>query len=164
MLKFAFPVTLLALYLNTVPSNYTALAERDLTEDELNALRNHTLAVLHGNDPVLKLLDNRVNSFFRFACKWKSGAASSGTVAAPSDMQTGRSILKGNEVNAAATRHGIKSTKTVFLVAAKKEAMRLGFAYFGSELIDVGHEARNIICLACTNYGQDILASLLCAA
>jgi len=138
-----------------------ALAERDLTEEELEALNNHTLAVLQGSDPVLKLLDNRVQSFFRFACKWKADAVTSG-ISAPLEMKTGKSILKTDDDSA--TRQVIKSTQEEFLLAAKKETLRLGFAYFGSDLIEVGKKARNIVSLACTNYGQDILERLMHAA
>ena len=134
--------------------DHTALAGRDLTKGEVEALNNHARAVLHGNDPVLKLLDNRVQGFFRFACKWKPEAAASSTVA-PLEMKTGRSVLKTD--CDAAMRHGIKSTKEEFLLAASKEALRLGLAYFGSELVEVGNEARIIVSLACTNYGREIL-------
>ena len=140
--------------------NHAAAAERDLSEDEIAALSNHTLAVLHGNDPVLKLLDNRVQGFFRFACKWKPDTAPS-TPAAPPEMRTGRSA-RGDGDNA--VRHGIKSTKGEFLSAAKKEASRLGFDDFASDLIDAGNEARGIINLACVNYGRDILDQFLTAA
>ncbi len=151
---------------NTASFGYQiALAERDLTEDELGALKNHTTAVLHGNDPVLKLLDNRVQSFFRFACKWKPDTASSSAGStAPVEMKTGRTILKGSGDDVIA-RHGLKSTKEEFTIAAMKEALRLGFAYVGtSDLIKSSHEARGIIGLACTNYGHDVLDRFLCAA
>ena len=141
--------------------NHAATAERDLSEDEIAALSNHTLAVLHGSDPVLKLLDNRVQGFFRFACKWKPDTAPS-TPAAPPEMRTGRSALEDGD-NAVA-RHAIKSTKREFLSAAKKEASRLGFGDFSSDLIDAGNEARGIINLACVNYGRDILDRFLSAA
>ncbi len=141
--------------------NHAAAAGRDLSEDEIEALSNRTLAVLHGNDPVLKLLDNRVQGFFRFACKWKPDAAPS-THAAPPEMRTGRSTLGDGED--AVARYGIKSTKGEFLSAAKKEALRLGFADFASDLIDAGNEARGVINLACVNYGGDILDRFISAA
>lgn len=136
-----------------------AMAERDLSEDEFGSLRNHSLAVLNGNDPVLKLLDNRVQSFFRYACKWKP----TGTILVPLDMRTGRSNLSNSD-NVATRQHGIPSTKDEFLIAAKKEALRLGFADFCSELIDAGNEARGIVNLACVNYGEGILDRFLGAA
>jgi len=135
-----------------------ALAERDLAAEEYATLKSHTLAVLRGNDPVLKLLDNRVQSFFHFACKWKSETTSS-DISAPLEMKTGRSIMKTEDD--ARLSHGIKSTKEEFLLAAKREASRLGFTYFGSELIEVGNEARGVISLACTNYGRGILDHFL---
>jgi len=141
---------------NAIGALTKALAERNLGEEELSTLKNHTLAVLHGNDPVLKLLDNRVQSFFRFACKWKSEGASS-EIKAPLEMKTGRSILLSDDT----TRHGMKSIKGEFSLAAKKEASRLGFAFFGPDLIEVGNDARSIITLACTNFGQDIISRFL---
>jgi hypothetical protein len=136
-----------------------ATAERDLSDNEFVALRNHTLAVLHGNDPVLKLLDNRVQSFFRYACKWKP----MGTILVPLDMRTGRSTLSNSEDDAA-RQCGIPSTKDEFCIAAKKEALRLGFADFCSELIDAGNAARGIVNLACVNFGEGILDRFLSAA
>lgn len=130
---------------------------RDLAAEELVTVNNHTLAVLRGDDPVLKLLDNRVQSFFRFACKWKPDAAPSG-ITAPLEMKTGRSIIQTDD---SATRHGIKSTREEFSLAARKEASRLGFSFFGSELILVGDEARRIIYLTWLNYGRDILNRFL---
>jgi hypothetical protein len=131
--------------------NLLATAERDLAEDEITALTNHGLAVLRGNDPVLKLLDNRVQSFFRFACRWKPDNTPSDGNAALPEMRTGRSALAS-----AVPRNGIESTKEKFLRAAKKEALRLGFSNFSSDLIDAGNDARAIVNLACVNYG-DIL-------
>lgn len=135
-----------------------AMAERDLSEDEFGSLRNLSLAVLNGNDPVLKLLDNRVQSFFRYACKWNPTS----TILVPLDMRTGRSTMSNSD-DVATRQHGIPSTKDEFLNAAKKEALRLGFADFCSELIDAGNEARCIVNLACVNYGKGILDRFLCA-
>jgi hypothetical protein len=136
-----------------------ATAERELSDDEFVALRNHTLAVLHGNDPVLKLLDNRVQCFFRYACKWKP----TGTILVPLNMRTGRSTPSNSEDDAA-RQCGIPSTKDEFCIAAKKEALRLGFADFCSELIDAGNAARGIVNLACVNFGEGILDRFLSAA
>jgi len=133
-----------------------ALAERDLNEDESSTLRNRALAVLNGDDPVLKLLDNRVRSFFRFVCKWKPDNS---CTTVPLEMKTGRSVLKEGDTAPAA----IPSTKQEFILAAEKEVLRLGFAYFGSDLIKAGNQARGIIALACKNYGRDILNRLLVA-
>ena len=77
-------------------------------------------------------------------------------------MKTGRSVLKSEDN--VAPRHGIKSTKEEFSAAAKKEASRLGFTNFASDLILVGNEARSIVSLACANYGTDILDRFLIAA
>lgn len=144
-----------------------ALAERVLSEEEVIALRNHTLAVLHGNDPVLKLLDNRVQVFFRFACRYRSNTAATTTSAAIAlpDMRTGIHADKMIRPDVISKPGGsIRSTNEDFLLATRKEASRLGFAFVGSELINAAMEARGIVSLLCTNYGQDILDRLMCAA
>jgi len=143
---------LLCMTTNSLLKNNAALAERDLTNEEVEALRNHTVAVLHGKDPVLKLLDTRASSFFRFACKWKPGL----------EMKTGRSLLKTDDNPAGV--HGLKSTKEGFCSAAEQEAARLGFAHFGSELAQAGNEARGVISLACSLYGEQILDRFFVAA
>lgn len=131
-----------------------ALLERDLTSGERSILKNHVTAILQGSDPVLKLLDNRVQSFFRFACKWKPNSSSS-----TMHMKTGRSVLNGEETGI--RNHGIPSTKKAFTLAAKKESSRLGFAFVCSELSEAGSDARAVISLACDNFGDDIFYSCL---
>ena len=155
------------LHLFGIALEITALAERDLSEEEVVALRNHTVAVLHGNDPVLKLLDNRVQVFFRFACKYRSNSAATTTTSANElpEMRTGIYAGKMLRPDALSTPGGSnKSTNEDFLLASSKEASRLGFAFVGSELINAAKEARGIVSLMCTNYGQDILDRFMCAA
>ena len=131
----------------------TALAERDLTGEEVIALRNHTLAVLHGHDPVLKLLDNRVQSFFRFACKYRPN----------SDTTTRATIIPKMRTGIYADKMVTHSMNGDFLLAASKEASRLGFAFIGSDLISAANKARRVILLVCANYGRDVLDRFLCA-
>lgn len=126
----------------------------------MDSLKNHALAVLQGNDPVLKLLDNRVRSFFSFACKWKPNSVSStgNSTPPPMEMKTGQSILKGE---GGIENNRIPSTKKEFNLAAQKEATRLGFAFFKSELIDAGDASRRTISLACDINGRDVLDRFL---
>jgi hypothetical protein len=138
----------------------TTLAERSLTDEECLTLKNHALAVLRGNDPVLKLLDNRIRSYFRYACRWTPDAKSLGELSAPVEMKTGRNLIKGDVEFAA---RGVASFKAEFSLAASKEAKRLGFAFVGSDLIEAGNKARLIISLVCSNYDRDILGRLLTA-
>eukprot|EP00956_Cyclotella_meneghiniana_P034237 scaffold102680_cov77-Cyclotella_meneghiniana.AAC.7 len=130
---------------------------QELDSNETEGLRNHVLAVMQGSNPVLKLLDNRIRSFFCFACKWKPNT----TLKTPQPpMKTGRSILKGEGVNLM-KNNMIPSTKKEFTAAAQKEASRLGFAFFKSELGDLGDTSRRIIALACDIYGKDVLGRML---
>lgn len=137
-----------------------ALAERSLTEEERDTLNNHALAVLRGNDPVLKLLDNRIRSYFRYACRWTTGAKLLGGISTPVEMKTGRKVVKGDD-DIVARGGGVASSKAEFCLAANREARRLGFAFVSSDLIAAGNKARLIISLACSNYDKDVLGRLL---
>jgi hypothetical protein len=142
----------------------TALAGRDLTEEEAIALNNHTLAVLHGHDPVLKLLDNRIQSFFRFACKYRPTSDTTTPATIIPKMRTGiyaDKMMMTHEV--LSMNRGRKSKKGDFVLAATKEASRLGFAFVGLDLIAAASKAQGVISLVCANYGQDILDRFLCA-
>ncbi|KAL7554655.1 hypothetical protein ACHAWF_018155 [Thalassiosira exigua] len=136
----------------------TVLAEKDLTMDENAALKNHTLAVIRGEDPVLKLLDNRVRSFFRFACRWRPDSSNTGAVA-PSKMKTGRPMFSTGDSASVP-----QSTKGEFMKAARRETSRLGFSHFGHDLVEAAHDARLIATLLCVNYGKDILSRFLSMA
>jgi hypothetical protein len=143
----------------TALTSFTAaLADRSLSEEECSTLKNHALAVLRGNDPVLKLLDNRIRSYFRYACRWTPDNKSG--ISAPIEMKTGRKVVKGDDNFA---RGGVASSKTEFSLAANKEAKRLGFAFVSSDLMEAGNKARLIISLVCSNYDREILGRLLMA-
>ena len=129
------------------------MAGRELTEEEHTSLKKHSTTVLRGNDPVLKLLDSRVQSFVRFACTWNQEELSLTTTSV--EMRTGRTILTSDKDDA--RNHCMSFTRNLFSSAAKIEVSRLGFGFFGSDLIKVAIDARNIISLACTNYGHSIL-------
>lgn len=132
-----------------------ALAEKRLSDVECETLKNHALAVLRGSDPVLKLLDNRVRSYFRFACRWTPADKSVG-ISTPVEMKTGRNLTSTNHNP---RDSGITSSKAEFSLAANKEANRLGFGFVTSDLNEAGNRARLIISLACSNY-KDILSPL----
>ncbi|KAL7513683.1 hypothetical protein ACHAXN_011016 [Cyclotella atomus] len=130
-----------------------AMANGELDATETQGLKNHVLAVLHGDDPVLKLLDNRVRTYFSFACKWKPSG-----IFNPVEMKTGRSLL---EVKTGIKNNGIPSTKEEFQTAARREASRLGFSFFQGDLVDAGDVSRRIVGLACSIYGRDVLDRFL---
>lgn len=98
--------------------------------------------MLRGNDPVLNLLDHRIQSYFRFACKWSKSIGS-----APLEMKTGRSVLATG-----APPSGMGSTKDVFIRDCLKEARKLGFGFVADNLIESSHVAHMVIGLACANY------------
>jgi len=136
----------------SVYSLATAVIERDLSDGERDALSNHTNAVLRGNDPVLNLLDNRIQNYYKFACKWTKPVGS-----APLGMKTGRSVLETG-----APAPGVGSTKDVFIRSCLKEARKLGFGFVADDLIESSHMAHMVIGLACANY-WDVFHTVLSA-
>jgi len=136
----------------SVYSLATAVIERDLSDGERDALSNHTNAVLRGNDPVLNLLDNRIQNYYKFACKWTKPVGS-----APLEMKTGRSVLANG-----APAPGVGSTKDVFIRSCLKEARKLGFGFVADDLIESSHMAHMVIGLACANY-WDVFHTVLSA-
>ncbi len=83
----------------------------------------YTLTVLRGNDPVLKLRDNRIQGFFCLACRWKPDTTPFDGNTAPPEMRTGMSALASGDFTS--LRHGIKLANEIFVTAAKKEVSLL---------------------------------------
>jgi len=120
-----------------------------ITPTAEKSLKNTVAAVLRGFDPVVKLLDNRVKQFMRNVCRWQPSTS------APIPMQTGRSMLKGEDAPSA------RSTKELFVVDALKEAKKSGFSLFADNLIDVGDMAYHVVDVAIKSYGDSVLDRLL---
>ena len=120
-----------------------------ITPTAKKSLKNTVAAVLKGFDPVVKLLDNRVKQFMRLMCKWQPSTS------APIPMQTGRSVLKGEDAPSPS------NTKEVFVMDALKEAKKSGFSLFADNLIDVGDVAYHVVDVAIKSYGDSILDRLL---
>lgn len=115
------------------------------------SLRSCVAAVLRGEDPVLKLLDNRVRQFFRLVCKWQPSTAS------PIVMRTGRTLLQGEE-----RRHSTSGcSKSLFIAYATKEANRQALSLFSDNLAIAGHLAYSVINVAVKSYGDPILDHLI---
>jgi len=124
--------------------------ESSLIPSTERSLRNCVGAVLRGFDPVLKLLDNRVKQLMRNLCKWQPSAS------VPIPMQTGRSVIKGDEGQSTAI-----GTKDLFLADAMKEASKSGFSFFGDKLVEAGNLAFRIADTSINSYGDAILDRLV---
>ena len=123
-----------------------AVQSKELSESNTTSLINFVAAVLRGDDPVLKLLDNRIRNLFCFMCKWQNVAT------VPVTLKTGR---------AGSSRHTHNNSKELFVKAVGKEAKRFGFGLFVNELSRIGFKARNIIGLTLDIHNESILKKML---
>lgn len=138
---------------NVVTSFVLAInGESSLPPSAEKSLRNCVGAVLRGFDPVLKLLDNRVKQLMRNLCKWQPSSS------VPISIQTGRSVLQGEERQPTART---SSTKELFLADAMKEASKSGFSLFSDKLIGAGEMAFRIVNVSINSYGDAILDRLV---
>uniref|UniRef100_A0A7S4NFU3 Uncharacterized protein n=2 Tax=Odontella aurita TaxID=265563 RepID=A0A7S4NFU3_9STRA len=131
------------------------LKGESLDDKSETELCSYVAAVISGDDPVLKLLDNRIKQLFRFACRWEPIKG----LNQPVPMKTGRTILKdGAPAGIVANSFSALSGSSA---AAHKEACRLGFTLFANELAKAGEDARAVISHCCKQYGKIILDQLL---
>ena len=126
--------------------------ETSLPPSAEKSLRNCVGAVLRGFDPVLKLLDNRVKQLMRNLCKWQPSTS------VPIPMQTGRSMLQGEEGQSTARSN---CTKELFIADAMKEASKSGFSLFSDKLVEAGDLAFRVVETSINSYGDAILDRLL---
>lgn len=164
--------------MSEVIHNFTeVVGEQKLDNESKLALQSFVGAVLRGEDPVLKLLDNRIRQFFRYICQWdhasdtntssQSNVKLDASIASPVvPMRTGREVImdKNNNTFAKARKKSLsllKQQKENLKLAAEKEASKLGFASFLSPLVEAGLLYRSIARLACEVYGDNILDPLM---
>lgn len=121
-----------------------------LAESEvLQSLLNRVKATLRGEDPVIKLLDNRMRGIFRELVV--SNPKNNQLV--PTSLRTGRSLSLGQ-------RSSDETFNSLFMRAAKKEFIAKGFAFYSSELAEASLLACRTINLVLSIYGNTLLESL----
>jgi len=133
------------------------IIKKTLEPEKVSFYRNLTERVCIGNDPVFKLLDNRVRQFFKFSCKFNSDASRTAKGRAPRSMKTGICNLEvepiSNEYRSPAKAH--------FLVQGQREAKKLGLNFISDDLVKTAYKASNAINHCVYLYGKDVLLPML---
>eukprot|EP00592_Proboscia_alata_P029232 CAMPEP_0194437366 /NCGR_PEP_ID=MMETSP0176-20130528/99624_1 /TAXON_ID=216777 /ORGANISM="Proboscia alata, Strain PI-D3" /LENGTH=599 /DNA_ID=CAMNT_0039258569 /DNA_START=65 /DNA_END=1865 /DNA_ORIENTATION=+ len=114
--------------LKSVVKFSAALCGSSLSSEAEESLRNRTIAVLEGNDPVMKLLHSRVKSFFRNMCDWTENNEE----CLPVSMKSGR-VVSGSIETSISTKVA-KMNRDAFLNEAKKAACKQGLSLFAVDL------------------------------
>ena len=116
---------------------------------QVDSLKNSTSSILQGNDPVLKLMDNRIRQFFRVATSYNEVKGN-----VPMSMRSGISNgFQGNETKT--------SKKEKFMTELSKEAEKLGFIFVLEELLQAAYDGYKVINLCLDLYEKQILLPMI---
>jgi hypothetical protein len=133
-----------------------------LGAEEEQVLKSRTPKVMKGEDPVVKLLDNRMRIIFCELMEWTP--EHSQTI--PNQMSTGRRMT--SQPSSSSGPAPVVSTSTcisdLFLAEAKRRFMTRGFAFYSKELSEVCLKATKVINLAFLVYGKDLMAPTMMKA
>ena len=122
------------------------------TSQEIDSLRSRITLVLEGNDPVLKLLDNRMRTIFRTIMMLENKKTTQTTI--PDKIKAGRipsTTMEGTS----------KSPHVPFIAAARSEFVKAGFAFYATELASVSFQASKVIHLILQIHGSSLIEKLL---
>ena len=124
-----------------------------LGAEEEKVLKSLTPTVMKGEDPVVKLLHNRMRIIFCELMEWTP--EHSQTI--PNQMSTGRRMSSLPSSSSGPAPIVSASISDLFLAEAKQRFMTRGFAFFSAELADVCLKATKVISLAFIVYGKDLM-------
>jgi len=127
-----------------------AISGEQMEESQVESLKNSALSILKGNDPVLKLMDNRIRQLFRVA-----SAYSEDKEKVPSSMRSGISNNFGRNANTKISK------KEKFMVELSKVAEKLGFGFVCEELLQATYVGHKIIKHCIAVYGKQILNPMI---
>jgi len=117
--------------------DFAAAARNASLDDSLKQqLCSSVDSILKGTDPVLSLMDKRIRSIFRNACTF---CPPSVQTTAPMSMRTG-ALSVGPKVTT-----NISSIKAQFGASVANDAMKLGFNFVASDLVEVAYDAYKVI-------------------
>lgn len=110
-------------------------------------------SVLKGRDPVFSLLDNRMRSVFKCACKFTMKNKKT-KPQPPLSMKTG---LKGD---LHPTQKKVNDLKAQFMITIGKEVRKLGFNIIEDALVQATYEAFKVISHCIGLYRDELLSPM----
>jgi len=123
-----------------------------LTNDAEDTIRNRTIATLRGEEPVIKLLDNRMRQIFHNMILFNPSTEKQ----VPTCLRTGRML----SISTDEAKNKIDSFDTLFKQAAKREFVSKGFAFYANELAEASLLSCRTINLIVSVYGSSVLDKL----
>jgi len=140
----------------------------DFSSNSEEILRSRTVAVMRMEDPVIKLLDNRMRNVFRDMMMFhpSSQMASDAHRQVPTSIRTGRKLFflgpvsgltRSEEERKQNGSTGEGTFGAAFKKYAKDEFSKRGFSFYATELADASLTASRIINLSLNVYGSLIL-------
>jgi len=124
-----------------------------MNNDSIQSLRNRTKTTLRGDDPVIKLLDNRMKNIFRDLMMTNNLKTYQ---AIPTSLKTGRQAC----IDTSISETSIETFDLVFKNYAKTEFIAKGFAFYSNELAESSILAFKTINLVLAIYGRNIIDKL----
>lgn len=118
----------------------------------IETLRGHTQAVLRGEDPVLRLLDDRMKKLFVALAKYSIHGLSG----APLSMETGQTIM----VQQNPTMTGYTGEAS-FIRFARQEICKAGLAFYSHDLAQTAQAALKVPDLAYHLYADQFLDQMV---
>jgi hypothetical protein len=137
-----------------------------ISNDSEKSLLNRTKATLRGEDPVIKLLDNRMRGIFRMLVVSNPQTRQQ----VPTSIKTGRNLsfsksgggvgvgVRGGEHLSSA--NGDMTFNFLFKQAAKQEFISKGFGFYSNELAEASLLACRTINLVLYLYGSQLLEKI----
>ena len=124
-----------------------------LDERKVETLQNVTKSVFNGTDPVFLLMDKRMKTIFKRACKFvvnTDGNLSESSI----PMKTGR------QENSQKVEKKLNGTKVQFMNVIRFEARKLGFNIDEDILVQTTYEAYKVISHCLKLYGEELLCPM----
>jgi len=138
-----------------------ALSMSSLSSTVVETLKSRTKATMRGEDPVIKLLDNRMREVFRDMISWHPQMAQA-TSRIPAQMKAGRS-LPGVCASTSESSSG-NIFRTQFLDEAQRKFTSKGFSMYASDLSQSCLMATKVIHLMCLLFGDMFLSKMIIEA
>jgi len=123
------------------------ISGKPLDQGKAETIQNVTNSVLKGTDPVFSLMDKRMKSVFKLACRFTFDHTNSQP---PISMKTGR------QGNLQSTEKKVNGFKAQFMTVIGQEATKLGFNIVEKDLVQATYDAHKVITHCVGLYQEDL--------
>ena len=133
--------------------HYKVTSGQTLNEKKVETLQNVTNSVFSGTDPVFLLMDKRMKTIFKRACRFAVNNDEN-LSRSPIPMKTGR------QQNLQQVEKKVSDTKVQFMSAIGFEVQKLGFNIVEDILLMATYESYKVISHCLQLYGEELLCPM----